>query len=302
MPRRKPVMNYALVAFVDVLGVKKKLEQAKTNGELQAIFDQISMVHQEFEKETDRDIKKFQQFSKKRMLALSDALLVAVDLGSNFVRENGFLPVTGMLLSELALSQASCVLRGVFLRGGISLGQFFFSRDILVSKAMLEAYELEHSGACYPVLVIEENLRQLLAAHPQQVWYGREGGPARTLLYRYRAAGKTQYCLHYLRVVFESCDAWDCSADREAYRAEKDERKKQRIMDRSYFKSAKNVLMRHKRIVSSALRASRDRGVRRKYEWLVRYHNRFVAGLVPGFASCAIRMTRRRTGPRRVVK
>lgn len=300
MPPRRPSMNHALVAFVDILGVKGELERAKTDRALHRIFEKILLVHQEFEKEADRDTKKFQQFFRKRLLALSDALVIAVDVKSTFVKEHGFLPAVGILLTELALAQAYCVLRGVFIRGGISLGQFFFSRDILVSKSMLRAYEIERDRACYPAFVIDEDLRQLLASHPQRGWYGKGEDPA-SLLYRFRLKGEERYCLHYLRVAFESCDTWYSAADREAYRAEKNERKKQRIADSSYFKSARRTLIWHKSVVSRAFRASCEPHVKRKYEWVAKYHNKFVARLDRRFASCAIDVSKRQPIRRRKV-
>src|SRR5207247_7421355 len=64
---------------------------------------------------------------------------------------------------RMMLAQARCAVKGIFLRGGISRGTFFFEHDILLSPPLVTAYRLESKLAVYPVILIDPSTHDFLA-------------------------------------------------------------------------------------------------------------------------------------------
>src|SRR5207302_236985 len=90
----------------------------------------------------------------RRVIALSDSIIVAVTPSCPMRPIMGGYDLLGYALFELIVAQARCACQGIFMRGGISHGSFFFENDVLLSPAEARAYDLETNNAEYPVIVV----------------------------------------------------------------------------------------------------------------------------------------------------
>jgi hypothetical protein len=153
-----PKLNTALVGFIDLLGFKNELSILKTESDFKELYSKIKRVHEEFKKTQDAENEQTHKMRQKTVLSLSDVVVIAVDFDSPSAKNQGILDVLAIELYYIGFAQALCVIKGIFLRGGFSIGQFFYQNDILISQAMVEAYETESKHAVYPVLTMSPKL------------------------------------------------------------------------------------------------------------------------------------------------
>ncbi|MDF1600929.1 hypothetical protein PZ895_14295 [Mesorhizobium sp. YIM 152430] len=176
-------------------------------------------------------------------------------------------------LNSFALAQGACVLRGIFLRGGVDLGFWYRRRDSLISPAMVKAYRLEHD-ACVPMIAVSPELRKYLSAHPHRGFYSEDFDPFPKTLKQYHKLpnGKTQWFINYLRLCLEAVEPVIVGDDRKRYQA-MDEEGRDRMRTEAWRKTCRDWARHHGQAVSKAYEATDDRGVRAKYAWLANYHN-----------------------------
>jgi hypothetical protein len=268
-----------VVAFIDILGFKNRLLSVKKNSELLKAYSVLLRLQEIFEKNSKDEFgKEARKYTAKKILGLSDALVVALDLKSPLVDSMGVLDTIAAELHSLAFNQAIAVTEGVFLRGGIAKGFFYSShrRDIVISNALALAYDVEENEADYPILAIEEEFYKYFVRHSGNKVYSDAIAPCNTLFYSYRRNKKVIYFLDYLAVGFSCTEDWAHHEDLVAYRNEKDPDLRHAILCKSYRLNQSRFIMAHKKAIEKELRKKYPLKIKRKYLWLKRYHNQFV--------------------------
>ncbi|MFC1851362.1 hypothetical protein ACFL27_14285 [candidate division CSSED10-310 bacterium] len=205
------------------LGFSIRLKNAHSDAELLEIYQDLRFVHEQFEKNIEKH-KKVHELTSKKVIALSDALVIAVNFDAKNANTLGLLDFLGDQLYGLAIAQAVCHANGIYLRGCVTQGQFFFANDILISKAQVIAYETETKSTVYPVIRVEDELAQFLIEHNENRNYGGNNNPMDFLLMDYNLPGKDRIkakCLDYLTVGIQSSADWLCEEDRRAYLRER---------------------------------------------------------------------------------
>ena len=165
-----------------------------------------------------------------------------------------------MNYSSWGIAQARCVIDGIFLRGGFSVGPFFYKNDILISQAMAKAYEIEKSKAVYPVLSFEPELYEGIRECPKNSFYSPDDDLIDILFYEYTIPNERdqkKYCLDYFRIALE------CIIEEDG--------------DWTYF----DFLKKHKEAVELELKKSHEPKIMEKYEWVKNYHNDSIRRLFP---------------------
>ncbi len=163
----------SLVAFIDILGFGREIQHAETKEQLQQAHAKIRLVQKEFQKPSATDDPEEQsgldsQYGR-RVIALSDAVVVVITPNCPAVPLIGEYDLLGFGIYELMLAQACCaVSHGIFVRGGVSYGPFFFQDDVLLSPALANAYELESKHVEYPLIVLPESTRQAILNAPKK--------------------------------------------------------------------------------------------------------------------------------------
>lgn len=281
MSQTIPKLNKALVGFLDILGFEKKLEKIQTDEDLTRLYADMRSIHKLFDKDPESQLtRQAHDVAAKKIITLSDALVVSVDFDSALVQTNGIIDTLHGELSDLAFSQALCTMEGYFLRGGIAKGFYFrdATGDILLSDAMAKAYATE-GAACYPVFALDNGLHHFLMTHVEPGGYCAKHANIHELIVS-TAHPKDQSAIHYLdyfRVAISMFNQWSCNDDLNAYKAEKDETKKNQIMRDSYTRSQLRFVTAHRDAIRVELAKPHDPDkVMPKYLWLKEYHNKSV--------------------------
>ena len=184
----------------------------------------------------------------------------------------------------------SCVCNGIFLRGGISIGDWFCEGNILISSALLEAYDIERAISVYPIITISKEAFSFFNKHPHRDCYGKDIDPIKSLFRKYKTeSGKFYYSLDYLRIGYDGAADWYTNDDCIRYRSERNDEKKNTILRESYMKNQKHYLLGHKNAILKSIKEFKDDNVLSKYLWLTRYHNTLVREIDPYFSETKIK-------------
>jgi hypothetical protein len=139
-------------------------------------------VHQEFDKDTasvQPDQAELNASLGKRILALSDGLVITLNLEADCpaAEFSSYYERVGLFLESLRLAQARCASVGNLVRGGVALGYFWCEGDILLSPALVEAYQMESKIARNPVIILRRDLANALRAMRASEGYGANFDP-----------------------------------------------------------------------------------------------------------------------------
>lgn len=266
-------LNNGLFAFVDLLGFSNRVEAVSTEEQLRALDDDVSFVQNEFEhKSSDKFIKEEHKVVGKNVLAFSDCLVISVPLRSQMVTFQGTFDILMGELNSYALAQGTCVLRGIFIRGGVDLGFWYRRKDTLISPAMVRAYKLEQA-ACVPMIALTPDLQKYLSDHPHRRYYSDDVDPIPTTMTEYGNLPNetTQWFVNYLRICLGSITPSIFGDDLKRYK-EANEEGRELIRNEAWQNACRDWARRHGQAVLNAYNsAGEDEHVRQKYAWLVDY-------------------------------
>lgn len=289
MNEPKPTLNRSLLAFIDILGFSDRLLSIRTQVELNALHEQVCYVLDQFNA-INKPSDEPHTFTGEVVRSFSDCIIVAFPVRSDYVNMMGMFDAVMDKLTDIALAQANCVCKGLFLRGGVAVGTWFESPQVILSPALAEAHEIESKKACVPVIGISETVYAGLGKEAGREAYAEWADPYKAVFAPYRTKDKTEgYFLDYLRICFGNLDDWYCGADRQECRNAMTPEEKNRILRMSQQKEQKRFLNGHRNAVTMARdQAAGKPDIRIKYDWLVGYHNRFVTKLGEEYRDCLI--------------
>ncbi len=137
-------VSTGITGFIDILGFGDRILAAKTADEIQQIRKLVETIQGEFDfNTTDPLTKEVHAIYDKTVLAFSDSVVINIPLQSSVTeREGTFDPIMSEL-AGFAYAQGACVLKKVFVRGGLDLGWWYQSGPTLISSSMLGAYRTD---------------------------------------------------------------------------------------------------------------------------------------------------------------
>jgi hypothetical protein len=142
-----------LVAYYDVLGWRKKIEQAGDDPtELQILRTIVGMFGLLSKTLTKGN-------AETRMSTFSDNVVVS----EPYDQDQRSLLVFLMRLGFVQLSAASS---GFLIRGAVTIGQIMHDEEMVFGPALNRAYELERSLAVYPRIVLDPDIIPDIEAFP----------------------------------------------------------------------------------------------------------------------------------------
>lgn len=277
-----------LVAFIDILGFGHQIEEANTEEDFQKLYRTLHFVQEAFDNplvagDPGHQVGLNVEYGRK-VLALSDAVVVAITPNCPAGPMMGGYDLLGLALFDILTAQARCACRGIFLRGGISHGSFFYDeqKDILLSSALVRAYELESKYADYPIIIVPDSTRHAIFNVPKKGYYAPGADPTPTYFAKHDRPWKTKnneplYFLNYVGAMLnEQHQGWDPKDKRKYLEAHErfDSKRAQELIDRMAMKNAAYFLKWHRRRIVEAYTVATAESVRRKYRWLMNYHNR----------------------------
>lgn len=144
----KTITDYEMriIAFVDILGFKNLVDESVSDHysylRIHDALEDFRKVKKEKENEFyDRDVK---------VTTFSDSLVISYPLD--------FVGGLFHILYDLTYLQFILLQKGVFVRGGITIGKLRHVQNEIFGPAMNTAYMLESTKAIYPRIIISEDV------------------------------------------------------------------------------------------------------------------------------------------------
>jgi hypothetical protein len=278
-------VSLAMVGFVDILGFSDLVGKVTTKTGLVEIADTVGKIRKHFEyRSKDTEIRKLHRILGKTVLAFSDCIVTSVSVESTIVHSEGLFDALGSELWDIAYSQVRCIHEGYFLRGGVDIGYWYYAKDLLVSPAMIKAYDEERLRACHPIIAASNQLYNLLQKHPGRKAYSKDVDPFPDQFssFKHPVSGNRVRFINYLRLMAQSLD-WQY--DRATYQtymaAPRESEERDKIMSEGYERSLLDFFQRHKALIISAHSAAANEKVKAKCRFLVDYHNKELRLFLP---------------------
>jgi len=152
----------------------------------------------------------------------------------------------GRLFDVLSHIQYNFAIANIFIRGAIALGDLFMDENIVLGKALIEAYKLETEKAIFPRIILSNNV---LAEVKKHIGYYKYNDYA-PQYEEYLLDIDGQYFLNYLLIAIRDFDGQVDITDQ--------------------------MIESHKKIVELNLQNNaNDFALFEKYAWVGKYHNYF---------------------------
>jgi hypothetical protein len=156
VPRHSPRPKYTehIVCFMDLLGFRNRV---------------LSMSTRDAQKEIQRLEKLFElivepyrdPYDKNDPLAIqvnyfSDCMCLALPLSASNLKT--YIDKIFWFLLHILEVQGELIFHGHILRGGITIDRHYSSSKLIFSRAQIRAYDIEHSQAVYPTVVVDQSV------------------------------------------------------------------------------------------------------------------------------------------------
>lgn len=150
----------SIVAFIDILGFKQFISDHDENQYSNvlskiknAIDDSILSVTSNSNFEIKSEWQDDIDYIEYRMF--SDCFTFAIPFFDN---EVDYLNQLTLMLRLIRDFQYKMLLNGFIIRGGISIGSFFSDRNMIFSKGLVNAYEIESKVSVVPRIIVDEKI------------------------------------------------------------------------------------------------------------------------------------------------
>ena len=276
------IINEYLVAFIDLLGFSIKVKNIKNNYDLQKIFEVVDRLHDVFGKNPKDDFEKRErELSERSVLSLSDALVIATALKSSLSKTMGVFDNWCCEVESLGINQAICAGDGIFLRGGVSKGQFYFENDILISDAMIRAYETERDVSTYPLICLDEKTHKWFDSNKGNDCYADDIKPKNTLFKSFQINDeKSVYAIDYIGIGISAAGEGFSYEDQQEYLKTSKEMK-DKVRGNIAKRNAIKFINAHKMAIETELEKDHIEKDMQKYLWLKKYHNDTILDYFP---------------------
>ena len=156
-----------LVAFIDILGFKEIIKNSEQDFDSVKFIFEILEYLKTFERGNSWDIgfleieecvqykgkNNFDFRSQVRATAFSDSIVVSIPFDNNINEATSF------LITNLSYIGAILIEKGILLRGAITYGKLIHNDNgTVLGQGLIEAYQLESSGAVYPRIILSKKL------------------------------------------------------------------------------------------------------------------------------------------------
>lgn len=242
----KPVHLLSYCAFLDILGFSAKIRESykvkKGNSLLRDFYSIFQERLEKIRSESESSLLYFKTFS--------DNVLLAYPRYSHDMEEE-----FAFIMWSLRDYQYQMALKGMFIRGGLSIGPLFVSDDNVYGDALIEAYELESKIAVYPMVILSDTVKKLVGHHVGY-YTGEDAPQKRDVL----VDAEGRYFINYLtESILEMDDGDEIDGD--------------------------SLAIHKKRIQEGLKLYVNNTCVYAKYSWLAAYHNFFCDSVsyLPGY-------------------
>lgn len=239
---RKPRVKTSVVAYVDILGSRKLMENACKKGRVDNTLTKLHHALEESYQHIDPRYANVFHGTRKPDFSYFKTFTDNIVLGypAMFFGENELLQAIG----ELSRFQMRLALSGFFIRGGISIGDLYMDNITVYGPALIEAIEAEHNIARNPRIILTTSAKKVVDEELE--YYPLKDDETPYVQDLCKDADGLHY-IDYLKAIVPS---------------------------EGYFR--KSDLKNHRIQIERKLKKYKgDPGVLSKYMWVAQYHNEF---------------------------
>jgi len=143
-----------IVAYIDILGTKEKIEKEINNEYLNRLKQIYEMAKRFCNMELFKDSKIFPKLYYK---IFSDNIVIATEMPKETYY---YVPVIGHIIGFVAIYQAIALYNKILTRGAITIGELYLDDLFIYGKALVEAVELEENVAFYPRAILSSTIKK----------------------------------------------------------------------------------------------------------------------------------------------
>lgn len=233
-----PSLVNSMVCAIDILGFSQMIVDSCREGYGDKLLKEINYLINK-----NKQCITPNKYSKGKIKIFTDNMVVAYPIKDDGEQE------LGEILENVAEYQFNLSLEGLFVRGGVSVGDFYINEDIVFGPALLDAHNTESKIACYPRIVLDEKTVRMLQKHIN--YYDVAPQKNKILI-----DSDGQWFINYLNTIFKYYT--ECNNDYEFERVQHE------------------LLFRHKKKLEELLSKYKTNiVVWDKYVWTANYHNYF---------------------------
>ncbi|AMJ40234.1 hypothetical protein [Anaerotignum propionicum] len=151
-----PKLLNSIVCAIDILGFSDMILDSCNNGLGNNLLGEINYLIEKNKKCIIPD-----KYSQGKIKIFTDNMVVAYPIDNDGESE------LNEILDNVAEYQFNLALEGLFVRGGISIGEFYINEDIVFGPALLDAHYQESQVACYPRIVLDDKTVGQIQIHIQ---------------------------------------------------------------------------------------------------------------------------------------
>lgn len=233
-----PMLVNSMVCTIDMLGFSQMIIESCNNKYGNDLLKEINFL---INKNKQCIIKN--KYSQGKIKIYTDNMIVGYpikDDGEEALNE---------ILDNVSEYQFNLALEGFFVRGGVSVGDFYINEDIVFGPALLDAHYVESNLACYPRIVLDSKTVSKLRRYINNY----DIAPQRNKIL---IDNDGQWFLNYLNTIFKYYT--ECN---NKYEFEKMQIK---------------LLFKHKVKIEEMLELNKENiRVWDKFVWIANYHNYF---------------------------
>lgn len=149
-----PTLVNSVVCAIDILGFSQMIVDSCKNGSGDKLLREMNYL-----------INKNKQciipnkYSQGKIKIFTDNMVVAYP-----IKDDGEVEIDE-ILDNVSEYQFNLALEGLFVRGGISVGDFYINEDIVFGPALLDAHHTESELACYPRIILDDRTVERLQSY-----------------------------------------------------------------------------------------------------------------------------------------
>ena len=139
-----PQLINSMVCTIDILGFSQMIVDSCSKGYGDRLLNEVNFL-----------INKNKQciipnkYSQGKIKIYTDNMIVGYPIKDDGEEE------LDEILDNVSEYQFNLAIEGLFVRGGVSVGEFYINEDIVFGPALLDAHDAESNLACYPRIVLD---------------------------------------------------------------------------------------------------------------------------------------------------
>lgn len=228
-----PKMENSVVCFIDILGFSKIIEKSSIEQQGNKLLKKIYKI-------INTNIKYLKPEVFGTIKVFTDNIVIGLPIFDDGESE------LGQIFMSFAQYQLSLALEGLFVRGGVSVGNYYADDIISFGPALLEAHNIENNISKTPRILLSKKASEMVSEHIK--YYSDNYAPQ---LRKILVDTDGKQFINYLEASF--VDTSELSLD-----------------------IAYKTMLRHKKCVESKIKEySSQYEILSKYLWVAQYHNYF---------------------------